>query len=562
MQRSITLFIFLLSWPVLSSGQSRIIDSLCADPAFHQNIRDYWNDIRPSVLSTLLESQTETYDLYHTHDAVHLLLWYAFNQKDQALIDDVLMVVLESLRTTDTTDRYFFRFADAESGRDSLLTLSQRHVMWVDGTDTVAPKEEDILSSSLFLSLVAQTVFRIASTPDPWRSPVMTAFAKRFGPVLSSHYNRWVMGTALIDANGSVVQSGAGPFQRRSWGCRYLGQMSPAMMTHTELIDHLMYESLANEPSARYCNAVTDVDLFIMSGVCDMVAAHLTDSTLVERPENLDHLLYRYLPKANYMMMDRLVATELMDSNGKVLVGAVFDKGRWDEHPDHRYAGNGQKTMDPDSLQPAPVRGTGWDISHGRRFVTTFQSFFDTREILGFTRPDCNDMRSLADQFIYGVYNGDSVLPLFSNYMDGANGWYRVGYQKREHFGYGPSDLSMSALTGGFGLWSQFRPEMKSLMSYLFGMLRSGKQEVRQHVMMHYEMNRWQSDSLGTAATRPDEYEFVFPITDIWTKREVLRFYCSLCIRPNLQCEVQGTQENDAALPEDSGELPTDSNKD
>jgi hypothetical protein len=560
MHRLFTLFILILSWPILSTGQSRTIDSLCADPGFHQSIRNYWHDLRPSVLSTLLESQAETYNLYHTHEAVNLLLWYAFNQNDKALIDDVLMVVLESLGTTDTIDRYFFRFADAETGRDSLLRLSNTAVMWVDGTDSAAPKEEDILSSSLFLSMVAQTVFRIARIPDPWRSPIMTVFVKRFGPVLSSHYSRWVIGATLIDADGNISQVGAGPFQRRSWGCRYLDQTSPAMMTHAELIDHIMYESLASEPSARYCNAVTDVDLFIMSGVSDLVAAYLTDSTLVQRPENLDHLLYRYLPKANFMVTDRLVATELTDWSGATVAGAVFDKGHWDEHPDHRYAGNDQIFIDPDSLLPVIARGTGWDISHGRRFVTTYQSFFDNREILGFTRPDCNDMRSLADQFIYGVYNGDSVLPLFSNYMDGANGWYRVGYQKRPHFGYGPSDLSIAAITGGFGMWSQFRPGIKRLMGYLYNMLISGNPGVRQHVITHYEMNHWQSDSLGTAATRPDEYEFVFPITDLWTKRDLLRFYCSMCIDPNSDCTLPVTDVDRAIddVPVDVRTSPTE----
>lgn len=42
------------------------------------------------------------------------------------------------------------------------------------------------------------------------------------------------------------------------------------------------------------------------------------------------------------------------------------------------------------------------------------------------------------NQYVYRVFNGDYSHPLFHNYFDGSDGWYRVGYNGPE-FGYPPS---------------------------------------------------------------------------------------------------------------------------
>ena len=44
----------------------------------------------------------------------------------------------------------------------------------------------------------------------------------------------------------------------------------------------------------------------------------------------------------------------------------------------------------------------------------------------------------MVNQYVYRVFNGDYSRPLFHNYLDGSDGWHRVGYHGAA-FGYPPS---------------------------------------------------------------------------------------------------------------------------
>ena len=68
--------------------------------------------------------------------------------------------------------------------------------------------------------------------------------------------------------------------------------------------------------------------------------------------------------------------------------------------------------------------------------------------------------------------NRDFKKPLFTNFMNGGNGWYRVNYSGRKNFGYGPYKLSNSLATGGYGLWARYNPDMKRVTDALWNMLR------------------------------------------------------------------------------------------
>jgi hypothetical protein len=78
----------------------------------------------------------------------------------------------------------------------------------------------------------------------------------------------------------------------------------------------------------------------------------------------------------------------------------------------------------------------GWDISHATRYVEVFESLYRRRELLGTQFPDSNVMTSLANQLAYAIFNGDFEKPLFANFFDGTNGWFRINHSGREGFGY------------------------------------------------------------------------------------------------------------------------------
>ena len=99
-------------------------------------------------------------------------------------------------------------------------------------------------------------------------------------------------------------------------------------------------------------------------------------------------------------------------------------------------------------------------------------------------------MTGLANQFIYGSFNKDLVYPKFSNFMDGTNGWYRVGYHNTG-FGYAPYDLSVSAITGGYGFWSEYNTDTTTVMTRLWDMINSTDPAIIAYVDQYLSGNHY-----------------------------------------------------------------------
>ena len=87
----------------------------------------------------------------------------------------------------------------------------------------------------------------------------------------------------------------------------------------------------------------------------------------------------------------------------------------------------------------------------------------------------------------------DFRRPAFTIYMDGTNGWYRVGYSGRRGFAYGPYDLSISVITGGYGFWNKYNPDLIKVMDALWIMMQSHDPDVVAHRERYYESNFYQN---------------------------------------------------------------------
>ncbi len=176
-----------------------------------------------------------------------------------------------------------------------------------------------------------------------------------------------------------------------------------------------------------------------------------------------------------------------------VFCGLIFEPGAWDDHPTYAHTGYTGKEYPTPAILNEKKRGegVGWDLSHARRFVHVFDSLHKHREILNVDFPSEDFMKMLTNQFLYATFNMDFKRPLFSNFMDGSNGWFRVGYENRDGFGYGPWDMSISVLTGGYGFWSVYNPDAEAVFEALLEMIDSNDPEVRKHLQDHYEKSHW-----------------------------------------------------------------------
>jgi len=97
--------------------------------------------------------------------------------------------------------------------------------------------------------------------------------------------------------------------------------------------------------------------------------------------------------------------------------------------------------------------------------------------------------RDFAAQLVAHVWNGDTAAPLFSNYWDGTNGWYRVAYDVgigRCQPGYPPYGLSDSFTTGGYAVWASHDAVIGDLARTLYRQSQAGTPQETAFIRQHY----------------------------------------------------------------------------
>ncbi len=423
-------------------------------------------------------SATRPYNLYGVQLWTAPLLRYALRQGDNELIDGLATLYAGAADSLTVTDQYvFYYFPDPSGPRSSVHALDRAYPMWVDPNSGA----ESILVSSQFLYAVSLLVRYAARIDANSRSQALQDLVARFGSVLADHYRRWVLG---VTVDGTL--SARGPFQVRGWGCRVQGTYVETGMTHRRMTDLKYAMELGDGDSPMYCNAVTDTDLWIDAGVANLLAAWDADPSVTNFTNEEVDALKLYVQAAALLLSSRVGYRPCRDFDGDQVDCAGFDEGMWDDSSGYAYAGYEGEAF-PDASQQARGQGVGWDLSHARRFVEVFESLAETGDELGLAFPDERFLSGMARNIAHVVFLGDSTLPLFANFMDGTNGWYRVGYSGRTGFGYAPSDMSIALLTGGYALWIEYYPPLKEVYQAVHDMLASSDPTVSAHLHAHYE---------------------------------------------------------------------------
>ncbi|WP_139201691.1 hypothetical protein [Rhodanobacter glycinis] len=176
---------------------------------------------------------------------------------------------------------------------------------------------------------------------------------------------------------------------------------------------------------------------------------------------------------------------------------AEIDRGYWRNYADSKYAaynaltspvschqnifGVMQKTYRVKSKAAYVDSSIGWDLSHARRLVPALASFVRNRtnltKVFDYSNPSFNPsklQRAFANQIVDKVWNKDRQHPLFSNFWDGSNGWYRAGYSNGTDQcrpGQAPYSLAWSYPTGGYPQWGEFNETLRSLNLQIYRLL-------------------------------------------------------------------------------------------
>ena len=156
----------------------------------------------------------------------------------------------------------------------------------------------------------------------------------------------------------------------------------------------------------------------------------------------------------------------------------MLDRTGWADYQGYHYAGYGSEITktssdtDPASMfrsdgtakQPKKtVSKVGTDVSHARRF----NWFFET--VKRFGKPfdiSISDeaLEGWANNLAFRVSQGTLDDPYFTIFSDGVDGWYRVGYRGRKHFGYAPGDMDLSFVASSYGLFGVYNSRIRDWM--------------------------------------------------------------------------------------------------
>lgn len=420
MIKKLVLIIYFFSLSLFLSSNV-LAFSRCPKEETQKIINTLWNYWRPNLNNSLKNSleKGNPQVLYNIQTNVQNLLESAAACHDLKILDDLSNLLLIAF--------------------PYLKENSSGYKEWLCSTDACPEyksyaNKEIILYSSQFIYLLSRTSRIITDLPNNQQSEKMKEFLEKYSPVIiNDHLHKWINEGKLFEVS--------------SWGCQ-----DKNYYNHRQFLEKKLSRSLGNSPT--YCNVVRDVDLFIIASSAEILAAD-KNSQLINLTAGQKQELLEEVDIGSRLIVSRLKEINIRDFSNKPVIGLVFDPGEWRDYKDYLYAGYTGESF-PNENDKKTVEDLGWDLSHGRRFVWIFNSLYESRQVTDQNFPDSSILEKFANMIAYKVFNGNYSQPLFANFLNGSNGWYRVNYSQRVGFAYGPSDLSISFPTGGYSFLGEY----------------------------------------------------------------------------------------------------------
>ena len=161
---------------------------------------------------------------------------------------------------------------------------------------------------------------------------------------------------------------------------------------------------------------------------------------------------------------------------------ASYFNGDYDWSDDVDYSGY-QGEAFPTPANRVKAKGLSWDVSHFSAVPMFLRSLNDNKAATGVDFPQQTDIDYIGNQYAFRVFEGDFKKPLFRNYFDGTDGWYRVSYLERAHYGIAPSRFcsmfdpshGCTTIAGiySWGLLASLNPDIAKVQNALIDLARS-----------------------------------------------------------------------------------------
>ena len=216
----------------------------------------------------------------------------------------------------------------------------------------------------------------------------------------------------------------------------------------------------------RYYAGVTDEELHFLATTADLRAlmSGKVSGTALEFSS-----LQRQTLEEVHALAIRLLQIKIPDGEG-----FVFGPGDWSDHPQNAWAGCISQTV---PMAPCPLETVSEDTGHSARWPLWLDSFAAGSTQGTSAHHYVGRLKArLAWQLLNRVVDWDKGRPLMRNYLDGTNGWYRVGYYSPK-FGYGPYAAAGAVYYGSWFLLAAERPEVRQFSKALCQLMQSTEPE-------------------------------------------------------------------------------------
>lgn len=340
-------------------------------------------------------------------------------------------------------------------------------------------KNQEYVGTSVeFINLLSRMVNTVVRIDPAKRTSAMRLLVSRYQRIVSyDHLYKW------IEASTRSFYIPAG----KRFNCRQSGYKK-----HYEIvrIKHERNQVLSNPPiigESDFCYAVLDRDLVVITAAVEILAANSVAPSLVVLSPTVKNLLQSYSQMGRALVASRFTGESVKGFVRNSYYSTLrFDKGAFRDHPDTAWAGNESIAVYPPVETKAPVGKPDWDIGHSRRLVYVLDSLRKYQQPGEF--PTRVDMTKVSHQLL-ATYNQDCVAPKFTNFMDGTNGWYRVGYDGIR--GYEPYQLSSAWIVSGYSFWTPYGSAVRLISNALLKLVESTQTNTVQHRLSYFSVNPW-----------------------------------------------------------------------
>lgn len=271
---------------------------------------------------------------------------------------------------------------------------------------------EGELYNSQWLHPAAFLVRLISEMPEHERTPAMSAFAKEYSVFIVRDQLKRYLFEQQMPALGGVPATGR---------VAYWEQAMQGL-----------------KGAVPWDTAMSDIDLWLLASAAEMVGANANDPQLVAIDvDDLAMLHFALSVGVQFFQSKRTLYPDTKNFQGEIVGSASYFNGDYAAEPDMAYSAVTGEQF-PSVAEKGALPQISWDSSHIYRLPVFLRALYENRRAVGLTFPKYEDLRLVTNQYTYKVFNGDYSRPIFHNYFDGSDGWFRVDYNG-SGFGHPPS---------------------------------------------------------------------------------------------------------------------------